>query len=143
MFGHWTTHGPTGFAAPEPVRAAIGRIGRTENVAVSPDASLLALAAFSRNTVDVFSFAIRRLTDTVAINVSAHISLSCDRFSQPHGCAFLDAKHLLVCNRGGDVTLVRVPEPHAQSQAVHVEPLASISGRRYLRAVVKTPGLRL
>ncbi len=129
------------FTTPQPVRAALNEIGRTEDVAVSADGSRLALAAFSRNKVYVFSLDIvRRQYRAPDIRVTGYVALSSDRFSQPHGCAFLDNDHLLVCNRGGDLVLVEVPEPEADGHESRVDPRLVVSGKGYVNAVVKTPG---
>ena len=129
-----------GFAAPEAVRAALTEIGRTEDVTVSPDGSRLALAAYTKNKIYVFSLAICRHGEAVDIRVPGYVALASDKFCQPHGCAFLDRDHLLVCNRGGDVTLVHVPEPDAAGREVRVRSHGVINGKGYLNAVVKTPG---
>ncbi len=134
-------NGRIDFDAPDLVLAALTEIGRTEDVAVSADGSRLALAAFSRNNVYVFSLDIVRCYDKAPdIRLTGYVVLSSDKFSQPHGCAFLDNDHLLVCNRGGDVVIVQVPEPAAAGRDVRVDPRLVVSGRGYLNAVVKTPG---
>jgi sugar lactone lactonase YvrE len=133
-------NGPIDFTAPEAVRAALDEIGRTEAVAVSPGGSRLALAAFAKKRVYVFSLAIKRSGGEVYVQMPAYVCLSSKTFREPHGCTFLDEDHLLICDRGGDATVVRVPEPQAAGQEISVDPLLVINGKGYLRAIVKTPG---
>ncbi len=128
------------FSASDAVRAALGAIDRTEDVAVSPDGSRLALAAFTKKRVYVFSLVVRRFGHRVNIQLPACIALTSNRFSTPHGCTFLDRDHLLVCDREGDVTLVRLPEPQVAGGKANVAPQLIINGRGYLKAIVKTPG---
>ena len=128
------------FSAPTAVRLALAAIGRTEDVSVSRDGSRLALAAFNKNEIHVFALAIKRSAIGVTVDVPACIALSSDMFRQPHGCAFLGSEHLLVCNRGGDLNLIRVPQLASSSTRVKVRPQLIARGRGYLRASVKTPG---
>jgi len=121
-------------------RAALADIGRTEDVAVSPDGTRLALAAFNRNEIYVFVLAIVRDGNAVTIDVPDHVVLTSSDFRQPHGVTFLDSDHLLVCNRGGDVNLVPVPRFEASVGAVEVPARRVASGQGFLRATVKTPG---
>ncbi len=100
----------------------------------------MALAAFARNKIYLFSLSIARGASGVDIRIPHVAVLGSDSLIQPHGCAFLDEDHLIVCNRGGDVCLFRIPAPEDFPGEVRVRPLASICGQGFLRAVVKTPG---
>ncbi|HUF09985.1 MAG TPA: hypothetical protein VMO47_11730, partial [Rhodothermales bacterium] len=128
------------FSAPPEVRAVLARVGRSEDVALSPDRSRLALVAFSVNRIFVFEVALAREGGIPAIRLTRCAVLESDAFRQPHGCAFLDDDHLLVCNRGANVELIRIPPFDATENVFRVRPIATIRGLGYLRAAVRTPG---
>jgi hypothetical protein len=66
--------------------------------------------------------------------------LSSDSFREPHGVAFLGNDHVVVCNRGADVAVYRLPAPGGGSREGRIEPLARIPARGLFSAKVLTPG---
>ena len=134
------TLAPISYDTTETLKSEVNRIGRTEDVTGSPDGSRLALAAFNANLVYVFST--RMNTGASGCNVevlNSQVLVSTD-FDQPHGLSFLGNDHLLVCNRGGDVCLYRLPGYAKNGQPVSVTPVLRIEGKGLWGAVVKTPG---
>jgi hypothetical protein len=95
------------------VAARLSVIGRTEDVAVSPDGQRLALACFGGDRIAIVGFGIERDADGVApsaVLLSSVVMIECDRLDFPHGLAFVDDRTLLVANRAaGEVVCMRVP----------------------------------
>jgi len=129
-----------GFDASTAVRKALSEVGRTEDITLSPSGSLLAMAAFAKNKVYIFSISTGKLTRNISIEIIDYTVLASDRLNQPHGCTFLDDEHLFVCSRMGDATIFRVPTPNHRMGELRDPPLLVIPGSGYLTAKVKTPG---
>lgn len=82
--------------------AALAAMGRTEDLAVSPDGKLLAVACFDSNRIALIGFEV--IEDSVRI--TRIDSAAVDGLDRPHGVVFLDDVTLLVANRESDVLLV-------------------------------------
>jgi DNA-binding beta-propeller fold protein YncE len=94
-------------AAPE-VAAAIAAIGRTEDVALSPSGSTLALAAFNADALALVSFEQRLLDARPAIVVHSCTLVRVEGMHYPHGVAFLSDDTLVVANRHSELLLIDV-----------------------------------
>ena len=96
---------------PSPVVAERCRdLGRTEDVAFSPDQTRLAIASHLRNKILVIH--IRPVTENGVLSVlsDACVEIHCRDFARPHGLFWMDDATLAVANREGDVTFVSVPQ---------------------------------
>lgn len=126
-----------GVRADETVKAALARIGRTEDVGFSPSGRRIAIAALLNDLillVDVGSDpenaeAPIRLTDAVEIGSAA--------LCRPHGLTWLDDAHLIVANREGAVVLFEVPVEGLQPGRLNLDPILAIG---YPDEPVITPG---
>lgn len=131
---------PIPFDASARVRSALECVGRTEDVKLSPDGSRLALAAFADNRIYVFSIGISRNAGSPSTAIQDYVTIESNHFNQPHGLDFIGNEHVIVCNRGADVTIFQLPSLGGARKEYSLQPLASISGKDYLGAKVKTPG---
>jgi hypothetical protein len=122
------------------LKAMIASLGRTEDIQLSPDNRLLALAGYSTNRLFLFSIDIDVSSPSPRVRLSACLVLESSVLSTPHGVAFLDDHHLLVCDRSADVCIFRIPSVSGEIRKMRVEPLAVISGKGTLFAKVKNPG---
>lgn len=122
------------------MRRLIARIGRTEDVRLSPDSRRLALAAFASNQVFLFSISIDATEALPKVWIPDCTVLRSPSFAQPHGLSFLDDEHLLVCNRAGNVDILRLPAPSPHRSELDLQPIATISGRGTVFAKVQSPG---
>jgi DNA-binding beta-propeller fold protein YncE len=90
--------------ATESVLAALGEIGRTEDVQFSPDNTQLAIAGFRKDRILVLDVTIGGgevvLTDCLNVESPA--------FQYPHGLFWLDSETLIVANRTGEVPIVSI-----------------------------------
>jgi DNA-binding beta-propeller fold protein YncE len=98
-----------GYTAAPRVAAAIGALGRTEDVRFSPSSRRLAVAAFQRNRVVVFHVDITASRATTQVALTGGVELSSPALQRPHGVDFLDEDTLIVTSRGSDVALFPVP----------------------------------
>ncbi|HSL74379.1 MAG TPA: hypothetical protein VK853_07925 [Ilumatobacteraceae bacterium] len=83
----------------------IDELGRTEDVALSPDGSRLALAGFSADAIVVMALAIDHGSGVVRL--SAARTVRAPGLSRPHGVVFVDDHVLLVANREAEVVIVQ------------------------------------
>jgi len=124
-------------ATPE-VREAVSSAGRTEDIRFSPDGRLLAIAAYLEDTIYLVDVDLPRGSGDETVRISGCRMLNSDSLAGPHGLMFLGSDHLLVCNRGGDVVLFRIPEAGIPTQ--RAAPVARNRGTRSAFARAKMPG---
>lgn len=122
------------------VRDVITRIGRTEDVKLSPDNSRLAIPDYYGKNIFLFSIRIETSAALPRITLLDYSIVSSRSLREPHGVAFLDNDHIIVCNRTADVCVFKIPVPGDHPRERNVEPLASIKGNGILSARVLTPG---
>jgi hypothetical protein len=121
-----------GFTATREVEAALGAIGRTEDAQFSPGGGLLALAGFAEDRLLILR--LNRKRPEVAFD--GFIELVSSDLKDPHGLLWLDEGTLIVCNRTGEVALLRLPESWPAEPRLEVKPFRTI-GRDQLAI---TPG---
>lgn len=126
------------FNATEPVRAALTRVGRTEDIRFSADGRLLVLAGFTNKLCLVLQVRIERTTDGPLITVDDFLELTSDGITMAHGVDFLDDSTIVVANRDGRVAIVPLPRGELGGRACYVEALQRI--RSTLLCRVKAPG---
>ena len=128
------------FAAPSDVTDVIARIGRTEDIALSPDNTRLVTLDYFGRRIFVFSIQIETAAVSPRVTLSDFAVLQSDSLREPHGVAFLGNDHIVVCNRAADVCIYRIPDPGDAPRERRVEPLGRIEGRGLLSARVLSPG---
>ena len=136
------THARIDYAVTPGARDALTMIGRTEDITLSPDNGRLAIPDYFGRRI--FIFAIRIDTGAASPRVTLldySILSSSQSLREPHGVAFLDNDHIVVCNRAADVCVFRVPVPGDHPRQQHVEPVARIRGHGIFTAGVLTPGI--
>ncbi len=98
------------FTAGAEARAAIARIGRTEDVQFSPDGGRLAVAGFSENRILILGIETNWDSDLPAIALTGPLELESDALVLPHGLCWVDERTLIVANRQGLVAIFELPE---------------------------------
>ena len=126
--------------APADVQAVIASIGRTEDLALSPDNSRLVIVDYFGRRLFVFAIRIETTGVSPQVTLSDCATLRSDALRETHGVAFLGNDHIAVCNRAGDVCIYRLPVPGLHPREQSVEPLARIRGHGLFSARVLTPG---
>ena len=92
--------------ATENVALAIASIGRTEDVAISPDGERLAIALFNEGKIYMVRFNIK---DDMVEVVSTTMN-EAPYLANPHGLMFLDNYTLIIANRNGGLSTVQLDE---------------------------------
>ena len=128
------------YAAPADVADVIAKIGRTEDVALSPDNRRLVILDYFGQRIFVFSIRIETAAMSPQVTLSDFAIMQSDSLREPHGVAFLGNDHIVVCNRVADVCLYSIPVPGDHPRERLVEPLARIKGRGLFSARVLSPG---
>ena len=128
------------YEASSEIRDVISRIGRTEDIKLSPDNTRLAVVDASDNRIFLFSILIDRTSATPRITIFDYSIISSVSLRYPHGVAFLGQDHIIVCNRQADVGVFRIPPAGKEWRERNVKPLKTLNGKGILLAKVKSPG---
>ena len=118
-------------------RAAIGRLGRTEDVQFSPDGSRLAVAALHENRLLILGLDVSWDSEPPAIALRDPLEVESDAIQLPHGLSWIDGRTIVVANRMGQLTIFELPEEPA-SGSVRLSPVRTLGGEA--NDLVKTPG---
>ena len=89
--------------------AALGAVGRTEDLRFSPDNSMLAIAGYVRNTILLLRVRIEGNTSKPSVGIDDFAELRSDSFGGLHGLDWLDGGTIATGNRAGRVVIVEVP----------------------------------
>ena len=127
------------YDAPAAVHDVVAGIGRTEDIALSPDNGRLVILDYFGKRIFVFSIRIET-AETPRVTLSDYAVLQSESLHEPHGVAFLGNEHIVVCNRAADVCVYRIPVPGDDPRERRVAPVARIGGRGLFSARVLTPG---
>jgi hypothetical protein len=128
------------YDAPAAVHDVIATIGRTEDISLSPDNRRLVILDYFGRRLFVFSIRIESAAPSPRVTLPDFAVMASDSLREPHGVAFLDNDHVVVCNRAADVGVYRVPVPGEHPRERRAEPLARIRGHGLFSARVLTPG---
>lgn len=123
------------YQADDRVRAALARIGRTEDAHFSPSGRRLALAGLNDNVVLVLGVRIAPDGATPAVTLTGWLEVTTTGFRAPHGLFWLDERILIVCSRYGEIMILDVPE---EGGRVELTPIRTIGAD--LADLVRTPG---
>lgn len=127
------------FAASKDVLAALGDLGRTEDVKFSPNNRRLALAGFGKNKIVVFDVDIdARATGRASVSLTDVIEITSSSLHQPHGLFFIDDETLVVANRGQSAPIFAVPPSGAADTKFELSPVETIRNDQVHR--LKSPG---
>ncbi len=97
------------YKASSEIRDVISRIGRTEDIKLSPDNKRLAVVDYFNNKIFLFSIRIDSTSATPRITIFDYSIISSASLCNPHGVAFLGNDHIVVCSRFRNVDVFRLP----------------------------------
>lgn len=124
--------------ATEPVQAALGDVGRTEDLRFSPDGTLLVLAGFTKKRCLVLRVGVETGEQGPLVTIDDHMYVTSDGISNVHGVDFLDSRTLALANRDRRATVIRLPDGEPGGKTYHAPCLEEIRSRPFCR--VKAPG---
>lgn len=122
----------------EEVAAHLGAVGRTEDVAISPDGRRMAIAGFSANVIALVDFEITHEMDAATICLTSVALARSDAMARPHGIAFVDDTTLVVANRESELLLVELTPPGGPPGRVVAETRVIVDGDHPVP--VRSPG---
>ena len=128
------------YKASSEIRDVISRLGRTEDIRLSPDNTRLAVVDFLENRIFFFSIRIDNTTATPKITIFDHIILSSASLRGSHGIVFLGNHYIIIGSRNGDVGVFRTPPFGQGSRECNIKPMKTINGKGLLLAKVISPG---
>ena len=128
--------GPVSLNAPSDVLTALAGVGRTEDVAFSPDNRRLAIAGFTSDSIALLDLQLR-FTPEPAVVLTGLTQLRSPGLAYPHGLVFLDDQLLAVANRKGAVVVLPLPMPAVGVESAVIEPVMVIGGND---TAIESPG---
>jgi hypothetical protein len=123
--------------ADETVQAALGRIGRTEDVAFSPSGRRIAIAALLTNRILLVDVETDAENAGAPVRLTRAVELVSAALARPHGVAWIGDERLIVANREGAVALFEIPARGTGPARLSLDPLLTIG---HPRDPVITPG---
>ncbi|MGB4924565.1 MAG: glycosyltransferase, partial [Candidatus Nitrotoga sp.] len=107
-------------------------LGRTEDVKFSPDGRRLAIAGFNCNKILILELDCDFTDIHKNVVISDFVEISSLSLKNPHGLAFLDDKTLIVANRKGGASVLRLPPRGAVKKIVELPDLGVIPSNLWL-----------
>jgi len=133
---------PLEVLVPADVAAVIDTIGRTEDIALSPDGTRLLIAGFEANVLALVVFEIDSTnSERPVIELTGVTFVTDPLLAQPHGVDFLTDTTILVANRASEVLIIEVPSPDEGRFGCHnYRSAAKVLLNHESPASVRTPG---
>ena len=122
------------FAAAPEVRHVLDRLGRTEDLHFSPSGRRLALAGFAGNRILVLEVEIAASRSGTSVTLTGSIEVGSPGLCEPHGVFFLDEDTLVVANRAGGVTALKIPPGGPGSRTLVAPALESMRASKWLHS---------
>lgn len=126
------------FTAADEVRAAIERIGRTEDAHFSPGGGRLALAGLVRNRLLVLDVEADFEAGPPRVALTGAVEVRSAALRSPHGLAWVDETTLVVANRAGGIAIFEIPTGRPASARVRLEPVRRIGAGQ--TDLIQAPG---
>lgn len=116
------------YHASDPVRQALAGLGRTEDLAFSPDGRRLAIAGFARNRVLVIDVELAQTAPGAGVHLTGAVEIRSPALADPHGVSFIDADTLVVANRAGLVPIFVLPSRATGTRSLKLVPRRVLGG---------------
>lgn len=111
------------FEASAHVKNMLNNIGRTEDLAFSPDNRRLAIAAYSQNMILMLDIEISTSSDQSRIFIRNCYEILSEDLNLPHGITWIDNKTLIVGNRFGQTVVLALPETQVEQKQLQLAAL--------------------
>jgi hypothetical protein len=126
------------YDASEAIRAGLRRLGRTEDVRFSPSNRRLAIVGFDLNSIAIVGVDITTGGSRCHVTLTDMAEFMSPCLNQPHGVDFLDDETMIVANRGGSVTMLRLPSKDGEVSRAALIPISLPGDRQF--ALLSQPG---
>ena len=114
----------------EAAEAAVLSVGRTEDLKFSPDNRLLTITGFNQNSLLILRVNIEASASGITVTADDFVELTSRSLRYPHGLDFIDDRTLVVANRGGGLSVLRLPDSEFGSRVCLAEMLWRFPGGR-------------
>lgn len=98
------------YVADDASAMSLERLGRTEDIQLSPDNRRIAIAGANEDKILILSIDTAAVWDGGPVRLGNSLELTCSDFQFPHGLFWVDDRTIIVANRNGHVTVIDVPE---------------------------------
>jgi glycosyltransferase involved in cell wall biosynthesis len=95
--------------ASEGVHTVLAGLGRTEDVKFSPGHRRIAVAGFAKNKIVVLDVDISASRTRKQVILTDFMEITSPGLHAPHGVFFIDEETLVVANRGGGISILKLP----------------------------------
>jgi len=116
----------------------LSRLGRTEDLQLSPAGQLLAITGFCSNRIIVFKLHMEASDGSPKIRISDYVQFTSPALSEPHGIAFFDEYTMAVANRTGKVAFFRIPPMGEKQKSYDLKPMHVLGGNVFNK--IHSPG---
>jgi hypothetical protein len=123
------------YTAPKHVFDVIASLGRTEDIKLCPSNRRLAIAGYEENKITIFDIHIDISQNEKRISLTDVTQVSSKSFRSPHGLHFIDDETIIVANRDGDASIIKLPS-RVSDNAHELIPFGTIRSG----AVISYPG---
>jgi hypothetical protein len=110
------------YSAGRDAKAAISRLGRTEDVQFSPDGRRLAVAGHNENRLLILDINQDWEAAPPAVALTSSLEVESDALQKPHGICWIDDRTMAVANRIGRLVIFELPEKPA-SKRIRLTPI--------------------
>jgi len=114
------------FEATNEILSLLNTMGRTEDLAFSPNNSKLVIASSALNKVVIFDIEIKLSNNEPRIVLTNTIEINSLSITLPHGITWINDDTIIVANRNGNATVFKIPNPENINQSITLAALQSL-----------------
>lgn len=107
------------------VHKALAEMGRTEDVKFSPSHRKIAVAGFGKDKILVLDVVVDTCESRKQVILTDFLEVTSSSLHSPHGVFFLDEDTLVVANRGGGISILRLPARDAEFRSLMLPSLGT------------------
>lgn len=126
------------YTASNGLAEALEQLGRTEDIAFSPHDRRLAIAGHNSETILLVDVRVETSASATTVVLEDFVEIRSPCLRYPHGVAFLDRDTIIVANRTGQVTILKVPPGGTGLHSFTVPAIGTIKGALFQR--LASPG---
>lgn len=120
------------------IASRLNYLGRSEDIAISPDDSRIALAAFNGNHILLLWIHFNIDGHKKEVDVTDYLEIYSDEFKEPHGICWIDDCTIAVASRGASVIILTAPKIAPKDKKQFIDPISRID--QEAQNITETPG---